>query len=80
MQLIVKVSQKTQKGVSGFTGTVSLPGLKTTQIESTDGRTWFASRSALFTVARNAAKQLKTQPVFVEKVKVAAKKATTKKN
>lgn len=57
-QLTVKVKQATNKGTTGFTGTVAVPGLRPTKLARKDGETLFPTTSALKTVARGLGKRL----------------------
>lgn len=73
--LNVTVKQTTVKGETGYTGTVTLPGLKATKLARKDGQTLFPTTSALKTVARSTAKRLGLTVEYTEPLKKAAKKS-----
>ena len=77
--LTVTVKQTTAKGTTGFTGTVSIPGLKPTRLARKDGETLFPTTSALKTVARGVGKRLNLGVEYDEPVKKAAKKSASRK-
>lgn len=73
--LNVTVKQTTTKGQTGFTGTVAIPGLKSTRLARQDGETLFPTTSALKTVARGVGKRLGMTVEYTEPCKKAAKKS-----
>lgn len=76
--LVVSVSKASQKGgPEGFAGRVTIPGLASTKLSRQDGGTFFATRSALTTVARSLGKRLGLTVQFDEPQKAAAKKTKT---
>ncbi len=78
--LTVTVNQKTTKGVKGWEGTISLPGLKSTKLSRSDGTTIFSTRGALNTVARAVGTRIGYEVQYQEPVaKVAAKAIKTSK-
>lgn len=57
--LNVLVSSKKTSSSNYFEATVDVDGLRPTKLEKkTDGSTWFSTRSALITAAKNMAKRL----------------------
>lgn len=69
--LIVKVSKKEKKGVTGYEGSVTIPGISNARLSKKDGNTFFPSRSSLNTVAKNLGKRLDLVVKFVEPKKAA---------
>jgi len=76
--LKIKVKPTTIKGTDGFTGTVSITGLKPAKLARKDGETLFPTTSALKTVARGLGKRLDADVVYDEPMKMAAKKSVKK--
>lgn len=74
--LLVVVSQKSLKGISGWEGSVSLCGLTKAKLTSKTGKTLFATRGALNAVARNFGKSYGLEVAYQEPQ--AAKKSPTK--
>jgi len=74
--LNVTVKESARNGQKGFTGTVTVPGLKATQVARTkDGESFFQTVGALKSVANSFAKRLGVEVTYSEPAKKAAKKS-----
>jgi hypothetical protein len=57
--LSVQVTSRKSNAINYFEATVDVDGLRPTKLErKADGSTWFSTRSALITAAKNIAKKL----------------------